>query len=138
MKWRPVLEGIAFLAGVAALVGGCLAVLGPEDHEDPESIAVRVLYGPPPGGELAQWGERGKTVLLTTYGSSSCPTVPTAIKADEQKGLITVTVSDDWDGACTADDSPYTTEIRVPEEMDLSRAVHLIVVDGEKDRRFTL
>ena len=50
-------------------------------------------------------------VIVTTLGSSSCPGVP---EIDEiSDGVITLTVTSDYDGICTADLRPTTFELPV-------------------------
>lgn len=60
-------------------------------------------------------------------GSSSCPTVPTAI--EEQGGELVVTVARGWVIVCTADMVVTTYELSVD-----SVPGHVVVDDGE-DRR---
>lgn len=120
------LSGVSLLC--ALLLTGCTS--GPGGSE----LVVTEQY---PGagravGDLASdgthavvaWldGER-RAVSLTTWGSSSCPAVPTAIRVvsptSVRLGIKT------YSGACTADLAPYTTEFAVPSGVSRNEPVEL-------------
>ncbi|HEU5155694.1 MAG TPA: hypothetical protein VFU43_01775 [Streptosporangiaceae bacterium] len=106
-----------FLAVAAGLV---LAVGCSPGTTSPKSIAVTHYRGLPPGvapaqlstGVNAVW--RAGRLEITTWGSGSCPGVPTGLRARGAHALE-VTISDDYSGACTADLAPTTSVIEVPD-----------------------
>ncbi len=71
---------------------------------DPESFAARVLV------------RDGSVVSLVTYGSSSCPFLPTA--AEMEGGVLAITAQERPAGACTADMAPTTSMFRAPSGFD--------------------
>lgn len=80
-------------------------------------LVVEQYLGLPPGAEPGDSGavpvpDEG-TIHVFTTGSSSCPEVPTdvAVEGDE----VVVTVSADYSGPCTADFTPTTSVIEIPD-----------------------
>ena len=107
----------------------------------PRSIAVAQVRGGPPGaGEpvtiddapvVAAIDDRGR-LALTLWGSSSCPTVPTAFEVIGRHE-VAVTLSDDYPGMCTADYGPTTSFVALdPAAVDVTSdlLVRLSGVDG--------
>lgn len=89
----------------------------------------RLLPGPTPGvetpdGPQAYWlspvqevaGERELTIV--TYGSSTCPLIPTALDPGVGEGVIGVTLREraTADAFCTLDLAPFTSVLAVPLE----------------------
>ena len=105
--------------------GLCVAVAGVSGCSSgptgPKSIAVTHYRGIPPGAETARplprtgvnaaW--RDGRLEITTWGSGSCPGVPTRARARGQHA-VEVTISADYSGVCTTDLSPTTSVIEVP------------------------
>jgi hypothetical protein len=68
-----------------------------------------------------------QTLLLTTVGSSSCPTVPVAVHVESRTSVI-VTVRNDYRGTCTLDAAQTTTLVRIASsELELSGLLHIAV-----------
>ncbi len=79
-------------------------------------------------------------MVVTTWGSGSCPTVPVAIDVDSTPdAVITLVLSDDYEGVCTADLGPYASVVRLPEPFTVRDPVELIVKNaGEPTVRIRL
>lgn len=71
---------------------------------DPESFAPRVLV------------RDSSVIALVTYGSSSCPYLPTAAEVDG--GVLAITAQERPAGACTADMAPTTSFFAAPSGFD--------------------
>ncbi|RWZ68088.1 hypothetical protein ELQ92_02225 [Labedella populi] len=82
--------------------------------------ATESSYGPE-----ARWSETGN-VLITTWGSSSCPSTPSAISL-LTPSVVLVELAPPPDGACTADMAATTFEMELPEEAQESRIESAIV-----------
>jgi hypothetical protein len=121
------------------------------EGEGPDSIAVRAFRGSPPppsppdtdiepGVVTARWGRVGRSMLVTAWGSGSCPTVPVAIDVDPPpNAVITLVLSDKYEGVCTSDLGPYTSLVRLPEPFTVHGPVELVVENaGEPTVRITL
>lgn len=65
---------------------------------------------------------------MTLWGSGSCPTVPTAVSTDAPANRITLTISDAYEDACTADLGPYTSIVKLDKDLTANEAVDLILV----------
>jgi hypothetical protein len=71
-------------------------------------------------------------VYVTTWGSGSCPRIPTSVHARGVNKVVITTVEHDFfagDNACTSDLGPTTSTVLLPEEIDRTRAV-MVDVDG--------
>lgn len=96
---------------------------------DGSSIAESTVPGLPEGSDAAtpppeqpvvlQWSEAPDRLLVTTYGSSSCPLLPIALEADAS--TLVLTVSTGRVEACTADYGPTTSVVVVPAAAYLAR-----------------
>ena len=87
------------------------------------------------GETSAVWLQQGGQLAITTWGSSSCPTVGTDIKVVEKAGegntVEIVTKDYPEDQACTADFVPYTTVFWTP--LDVTTTEPLTVrIEGEE------
>ena len=96
------------------------------------SIATTSYAGFPTGVEvhmlaLPQAFADDTTLHLVLAGSSSCPTVPTAM--EEQEGGLVVTVSRGWAVICAADMTTTTVELAVESVPD-----HVVVSNGDDQR----
>ena len=134
----------------------CLTALGCADDVEvsgggwPKSIAVTASPGAPagaslgrvdvePGAATARWVKAGETFAVTIWGSGSCPAVPVEVRADPAGGVVTLGVSDSYEGACTSDLGPYTSVVRMPEPFDVVCPVQLVVQNsGVPDIRIVL
>lgn len=112
----------ALLASAAALVlVGCSAA---------SSIAVETVRGVPAGvtlsddeqmGEqpVAVWTDNRETLTVVTWGSSSCPPVPTSLDL-ESAMLLNLTFAAPTDQACTADYAPTSHVFETPDGISFS------------------
>lgn len=76
-------------------------------------------------------GANPPTLTLLTWGSSSCPAVPTHIAWAESKTLA-LTVQDDYgEKACTQDMTPWVSTVELPPSQD-GNYVSEVIVNGEK------
>jgi hypothetical protein len=123
----------AAAAGFAvAVVAGCS---GPSSGTTgPKSIAVTHYRGLPPGtapsrpvpsiGVNATW--RDGRLDITTWGSGSCPGVPTRARARGEHA-VEVTISADYNGVCTADMAPTTSVIELPDGLAATGPLSVMV-----------
>ncbi|MEA4945773.1 MAG: hypothetical protein VB080_15225 [Propionicimonas sp.] len=81
----------------------------------------------------AAWLDAGRIIGVVTWGSSTC--VPTADAATASGQEITVTLTDNAEGACTADYAPRASEVAVPAGVDPKQdvTVHLTYLDQTVD-----
>jgi hypothetical protein len=127
------------VAGLAATgmagIAGCSS--GPSG---PKSIAVTHYRGLPPGatpprpfpslGVDAGW--RAGRLDVTTWGSGSCPAVPTRVRA-RGTHAVEVTISADYSGACTADMAPTTFVVEPPSGIAAAGPLTVMVRGKERD-----
>lgn len=127
----------------AALVVAAVAFSGCNSHQ-PRLVAITgspgIGHGIKTKGEpAAAWVRRWNRIAITVFGSSSCPPVPTHVRVDVAQALITVTISDNYKGPCTADLAPYTSVIELHKEMDPGHAIGLLIQErGHPDVRLRL
>jgi hypothetical protein len=119
----------ALVAGPAALVlAGCSA---------PSSIATETVRGVPSGvtltdaeqtGEqpVAIWTGNRETLTVVTWGSSSCPPVPTSLDL-ESAMLLNLRFAPPTDQVCTADFAPTSHVFATPNGISFG-AVPLAIV----------
>ena len=128
MVTRPVALSAAVLALVAmSLLAGCSA---------PVSVANDTSEGSPPGfdggggllnGEpSAIWISGRHEFAIVTFGSSSCPPVPTSITAVDAHHMA-ITFVKSPNSPCTADMSPTTHKFDVPDGVEADGAVAVAV-----------
>jgi len=96
--------------------------------------SVTIIRGLPPNATRssafeghAVWAEAGR-MYVVTFGSSSCPKVPTGVSASADNRL-TVRAKPISDGPCTMDISPTTSLVDVPAGIDDSNPVE-VTIDG--------
>lgn len=128
---------IAALLGVALMLAGCATA-----SVDPGIVTEDPGDGPESGQATPQmelevgaaWIDGGRQIALVTSGSSTC--VPSAQDAAVQADgtlAITLTLGDSAD-ACTDDYVPRVTLLAVPEEVDPTQDVALVVTDDQGSR----
>jgi hypothetical protein len=96
---------------------------------------VRYTKGLPPsvtitdttGQSVVGWLGPGQ-MYLVTYGSGSCPKLPTDVTAAAGNRL-TITTAPSSDGPCTMDFGPTTSFVDVPTGIDEKQPVQ-VTVDG--------
>jgi hypothetical protein len=79
---------------------------------------------------VAIWAGR-REIFIVTYGSSSCPKLPTMVKAVERHEVKIETAEHlpKGDDGCTSDLAPTTITVRVPSDTDIARPLR-IDIDG--------
>jgi hypothetical protein len=121
-------RGVALLVpALAVLLLAACAGVPPiaSDQSEPSSVADRTYQGvvetstnPSEGkafSESAQgaWLKRNQTFAITTWGSSSCSSIPTSIES-EADNAVTIHFEPSPLDPCTADMAPTTHEFTVP------------------------
>jgi len=89
---------------------------------DTPGIADRVSPGAPPGalvdplseGPVAAWVQDGTRFAVVTFGSSSCPSVATALTV-EAEDRLSLMLGRSPNDPCTADMAPTTHEFELPD-----------------------
>ena len=79
------------------------------------------------GQSIVGWSGPG-LMYLVTYGSGSCPKLPTSVSAAGSNQL-TLTTAPSSDGPCTMDFGPTTSVVDVPPGIDDTKPVE-VTVDG--------
>jgi hypothetical protein len=79
------------------------------------------------GQSLVGWSGPGLTYLVT-YGSGSCPKLPTSVTVAAGNRL-TITTAPSSDGPCTMDFGPTTSVVDLPPGIDDTKPVE-VTVDG--------
>jgi hypothetical protein len=79
------------------------------------------------GQSLVGWTGPGR-MYLVTYGSGSCPKLPTSVSATGGNQL-TITTASTSDGPCTMDFGPTTSVVDVPPGIDETKPMQ-VTVDG--------
>lgn len=79
------------------------------------------------GASLVGWTGPGR-MYLVTYGSGSCPKLPTSVTTTGSNQL-TITTASTSDGPCTMDFGPTTSAVDVPQGIDGTKPVQ-VTVDG--------
>ncbi|HEY7988480.1 MAG TPA: hypothetical protein VIE19_04620 [Lapillicoccus sp.] len=79
------------------------------------------------GASLVGWSGPG-LMYLVTYGSGSCPKLPTSV-AVAQGNRLTIVTAPSSDGPCTMDFGPTTSAVDVPPGIDDTKPVE-VTVDG--------
>ena len=111
---------------------------GPDGSSIAESTAPGLPEGsdqvaPPPEVPVQlQWSAETDRLLVTTFGSSSCPLLPIALEADAD--TLVLTVSTGRVQACTADYGPTTSVVVVPAAAYLAQVTaSVLVLSGVSD-----
>ena len=79
------------------------------------------------GQSIVGWSGPGR-MYVVTFGSGSCPKLPTSVSATGGNQL-TITTAASSDGPCTMDFGPTTSVVDVPPGIDDTKAVQ-VTVDG--------
>jgi hypothetical protein len=122
---KKTLLALALLPALA--LSACTATSNSDEGQDVKLLAkFRGVVSSQISSEdspAMHWTSKGKTsVGLTYYGSGSCPIYPTKIKVeDSTRVLLTMKT---YDGACTADLAPFTSEFELPANVSRSEPVH--------------
>lgn len=126
---------VVLLTSAAVLALGVTACSGSGDSRVATAIVTHVRglpsdLSPPPSHSakpFARWA-RSHQDYVTTWGSGSCPMLPTSVRAD---GAHKVRIKTAQHGGpdCTADLGPTTSGVELPDETDDSAAL-VVTIDG--------
>lgn len=121
---------------LAAALSGCGSAPSPSGAgPSPSAPTVSHTRGLPPdvtstdspGESVVGWAGPGR-MYVVTYGSSSCPRLPNAVTAATGNRL-TIATNAASDGPCTMDFGPTTSVVDVPQEIDETMPVE-VILDG--------
>lgn len=134
---------VASLAVAAAVaISGCTA--SPEDSRATADPSLRpettTASETPPkiwvqqyvtaGDQTVRWGDDiSPHIILTTYGSGSCPTVPGTLEVVNETTLAVTLEPPPSSGACTDDLRPTAFAAEQPSGLDLTKQITL-TIDG--------
>ncbi len=110
----------------AALLGGCATNPGTATPTPVDQASESPSNGS--GSDLdveAAWLDGGRMVGIVTQGSSTC--VPTADDVELADGVLTVTLVEPDDQPCTRDLVPRVTLVGLPEPVDPSAGLRIVV-----------
>lgn len=112
------------LAGCATGPGGTV----PSSSPAPGALDEPTTPHAEPG---AAWLDGGRMFAVVTYGSSSCVPVVADVSADGQTVQVALEESADEDTVCTADYGPRASVGAVPDSVDPTEDVALVVTSGD-------
>ncbi|KFD44648.1 hypothetical protein IU11_00410 [Cellulosimicrobium sp. MM] len=84
---------------------------------------------PTEGGTGAAWSAEPGLLLVVTFGSSSCPLLAEDDAAVEGSDVVVSFVDIPADTACTMDYVPATSVVAVPDDVDTSADVSVVLGD---------
>ncbi|MFB2584583.1 hypothetical protein [Herbiconiux liukaitaii] len=138
-SWAVCVGVAAVAVVVGASLAGCTsepgegtasAVAAPEAGESTASAAPAgtwVQQYVSAGDVPVRWGDDSfPHIILTTYGSGSCPTVPATLDVVDAS-TVAVTLEPPPDRDCTTDLRPTSFAAEQPEGLDLSREITVLV-----------
>ena len=138
---------LVFVLTAVALASAACSQGGPT--QSPVSPAVVSHFkGFPKGGHLfaceprfqvqkscAAWAHN-RSIYVITWGSGSCPNIPTSVIGRSAREVVISTVEHDFikgDQACTADLAVTTSVVRLPAETNGAQAL-FVQIDGMRTR----
>jgi hypothetical protein len=138
---KRVLFVAAALVGVAASTAACGS--GGPTHSHVSAAVIDHFKGVPKGGlpptcgapstqTCVAWAD-DHSIYVITWGSGSCPMIPTSVDAKGDQEVVIRTVDHDFfkgDNACTTDLATTTSVVRVPETIDRSKILTVDVDDA--------
>ena len=139
-------RSLAVLLAVLVLTSAACSAIGQPRSEVSSAVVdhfkglpkgVQPRVGGGPDGELpwAAWAGP-HTIYVMTWGSGSCPRIPTSVDARSAEVVVIRTVEHDFvqgDQACTADLAVTTSVVRVPARADAARSLQ-VKIDGTTTR----
>lgn len=145
MNWRGKGGAVAVAVGALAMLSGCASSIAERSYEGMPAGSRPLNSLPPtpgrfdlPDPDLAprvQWADGRDLLAVSLWGGSSCPVEPTGVHELGRDRLeVAVTRRQGWFGACTADLTVNTYEVRIPGSVSQSSPL-TVVVDGHE---FTL
>ncbi|MGW8482152.1 hypothetical protein ACWGJP_03380 [Microbacterium sp. NPDC055903] len=122
------------IAAGALLLAGCATDPGtsaPTSSTEPSSAAQPSSAPEVEDGFEAAWLDEGRMFAVVSWGSSTCiPSVDT-VEAQGQQVAVTLVDVQGEDAVCTADLAPRASIGALPEGVDPSKDVELVVTYGE-------
>ncbi|MEV8274146.1 hypothetical protein [Microbacterium sp. NPDC077184] len=130
---RMVFSGFGVAAALVLALSGCATPAGSGDGGGgtAEPAPTPDASAPVAVEVDAAWLDDGRSIGIVTQGSSTC--IPMAEDATYADGVLTVTLVEPEDTACTRDLVPRVSLVGVPEGVDPAEDLD-IVVDGEAFR----
>lgn len=129
---------------MGAVMGACAVAACSGSGSSISKAVVTYTRGTPPGVSLGvsvsgagddsepfvTWAGPGR-IFVVTYGSGSCPRLPTSVRSDGPHRVIVKTKAHlfDGDNACTADLGPTTITVNIPDDI-VENAAFTVKVDG--------
>lgn len=83
----------------------------------------------------AMWAMPG-SIYVMTWGSGSCPNIPSTVDAVDANHVVIKTTEHDFyktDNACTGDMAVTTSVVRLPSGLDTTRAL-VVQIDGSSTK----
>jgi len=133
---------VAGCAGQAQTPGGADSVWQPNTSQ---TVRDGFPWAGPDGGFdipldvrlLAAWTAQPGYMYLTTWGSSSCPSIASGTIA-QPDGTIVITTQRTGGDTCTADSSPTTSTVQMPDGADNGHPINARVGDGVNATSLTI
>ena len=95
-----------------------------------ETMGVKSSNGGPAGvSPWVGWLDAGERIFITTYGSGSCPTVPSALHVTD--GQLVVGLTDTRARVCNENLAPASYVIQVPSEVRGQSRLEIVVRDED-------
>lgn len=145
MKFQMVCAAAAMAVMVGTLTG-CTSSGATGSHVSPAVIGhfrgfptgVTVPANRHPGQSTKPWAAWAgpKSIYVMTWGSGSCPNIPSSVEATGPDRVLIKTVGHDFhkgDTACTADLAVTTSVVRLPSSIDTTRVL-AAQIDGTSTR----
>ena len=123
---------VSTVLAAAALVTGCVSTPGaPTSTSEPQPEQSQSTDAPHTGDDIeAAWLDGGRMFAVVTWGSSTCVPAAGEVTADGQ--TVTVALDEgDTDQACTDDLVPRASLATLPDGVDPTKDVELIVTLGD-------
>jgi hypothetical protein len=133
--WRPAIDVAVWVGavGVAVALVAFFALYQPPavgDRVEPiETMGVESSNGGPAGSPRVGWIDAGERIFITTHGSGSCPTAPTALHVTG--GQLVIGLTDTTARACTEDLAPASYVMQVPSEVRGQSRLEIVVRDED-------
>ena len=139
-------SGAVVLLGVAVFAVACSRG-GPTQSHVSSAVVDHFPGAPkgvPPSGcdrafqtqkPCVAWAD-AHSIYVITWGSGSCPMIPTSVQVENTREVVVRTVEHDFikaDTACTADLAATTSVVRLPATVGGSKTL-LVKVDGTSTR----
>ncbi|UYN84498.1 MAG: hypothetical protein KIT89_04735 [Microcella sp.] len=128
---RRLITSVVLASAAALVLAGCSA---------PQSIAAETVRGLPAGVTLADdeqmgeqpvalWTDNRVTLTVVTWGSSSCPPIPTSLEV-ESAALMMLTFAPPAGEVCTADFAPTSHVFTTPDGISFGAMQLEITFEG--------